>query len=63
MATKVEKSLWDDEWLKPKSSLLMGLQHPISEQEKVQRLSPCGGVGASAPKNTALNYSYYNKKV
>ena len=36
----------------------MGLQQPILEKRKAQRLSPCGGVGTSVPKNPVLKYSY-----
>ena len=41
----------------------MGLQQPILEKRKAQRLSPCGGVGTSVPKNPVLKYMNIKKNI
>ena len=41
----------------------MGLQQPILEKRKAQRLSPCGGVGTSVSKNPVLKYSYIDMNI
>lgn len=61
MVAKVEKSCKIDTWLNPKylynGSSATKFLNDIRRMENAQRLSPCGRVGASAPKNPTSCYS------